>query len=96
MAVHNATPQEESATLRDLVQVLIDGGVLNWGQGYALVSRLDVIDRQLADRDIEASAGLFQTFINQAQEFVSAGILTVAQGDPLIDDAQNAIDQLNI
>ena len=37
----SATPQEESATLRDLVQVLIDGGVLNWGQGYALVSGLE-------------------------------------------------------
>ncbi len=96
MAVPNATPQEESATLRDLVQVLIDGGVLNLGQGYALMSRLDLIDRHLADRDIEAAAELFQAFIDQVQEFVRVGILTVVQGHPLIDAAQNAIDQLNI
>ncbi len=92
----SATPQEESATLRDLVQVFIDGGVLNWGQGYALVSRLDMIDRHLANRDIEAAAGLFQACIDQVQEFVSAGILTGAQGHPLTDAAQNAIGQLNI
>ena len=95
MAVPNATPPEEPAILRDLVQALIDGGALNLGQGYSLLSGLDVIDRQLADRDIEAAARLFQAFINQVQAFVSAGILTVAQGQPLIDDAQNAVDQLN-
>ncbi len=95
MTKEAATPQEESATLRDLVLVLIDGGVLNLGQGYALASRLDLIDRHLADRDMEASAGLFQTFVDQVQEFVSAGILTVAQGNPLTDAAQNALDQLN-
>ncbi len=77
------------------MQALIDGGALNLGQGYSLLSELDVIKRHLANRDIEAAAGLFQAFINQVQAFVSAGTLTVAQGQPLIDDAQNAIDQLN-
>ncbi len=96
LALPNATPQEESAILRDLVQALIDGGALNLGQGYSLLSELDVIDRHLADRDIEAAAGLFQAFVDQVQTFVSAGILTVAQGQPLIDAAQNAIDQLNV
>ena len=94
MAVRNATPQEESAILRDLVQALIDGGVLNLGQGYSLVSRLDQIDRQLGDREREVSAGLFQAFVSQVQEFVSAGVLTVAQGDPLIEAARNANDSL--
>ena len=92
--VRNA--QEESAILRDLVQALIDSGVLNLGQGYELVSELDAIDRHLADRDIEAAAGLFEAFINEVQTFVSVGTLTVAQGKPMIDDAQNAIDQLNV
>ena len=96
MAERNATPQEESAILRDLAQALIDDGALNLGQGYALVSKLDMIDGQLADRDIEAAVELFQAFIDQVQTFVSAGTLTVAQGPPLIDAAQNAIHQLNV
>jgi hypothetical protein len=94
LAVPNATPQEESATLRDLVQALIDGGVLNLGQGYSLVSRLDLIDRHLGDHDLEASAELFQAFVSQVNEFVSVEIFTVAQGAPLIAAAQNASDSL--
>ena len=96
LAVRHATPQEESAILRDLAQALIDGGALNLGQGYALLSELDLIDRHLANRDIEAAAGLFQEFSNQVQVFVSAAILTVAQGQPLLDAAQDAFDQLNV
>jgi len=96
LAERNATPQEESAILRDLAQALIDDGALNLGQGYALVSKLDMIDRQLADRNIEAAAELFHAFIDQVQTFVGVGTLTVAQGPPLIDVAQNAIDQLNV
>ena len=91
LAERNATPQEESAILRDLAQALIDDGALNLGQGYSLVSKLDMIDGQLADRDIEAAVELFQAFIDQVQTFVSAGTLPVAQGPPLIDAAQNAI-----
>ena len=75
-----------------LAQALIDDGALNLGQGSALVSKLDMIDRQLADRNIEAAAELFHAFIDQVQTFVGVGTLTVAQGPPLIDVAQNAID----
>ena len=81
--------------LHDLVQALIDGGALNLGQGYSLLRKLDVIERHLADRNIETAAGLFQAFIDQVQTFVSDEILTMAQGQPLIDGAQNAIDQVD-
>ena len=87
LAVRNTTPQEESAILRDFAQALIDDGSLNLGQGYALVSKLDVIDRQLADRDIEDAAELFHAFIDQVQTFMSAGTLSVSQGPRLIDAA---------
>ncbi len=96
MAGQSATPREESATLRDLAQALIDGGVLNLGQGYALVSKLDKIDRYLADREREDAAELFQAFIDQVQAFLSDGIPIVDQGQPLIAAAENAIDQLKV
>ncbi len=83
-------------TLRDLAQALIDGGVLNLGQGYALVSKLDKIDRYLADREREDAADLLQAFIDQVQAFLSDGIPIVDQGQPLIAAAQNAIDQLKV
>ena len=57
LAVRNATPKEESAILRDLAQALIDGGALNLGQGYSMLRKLDVIERHLADRNIETAAG---------------------------------------
>ena len=91
-----ATPQEETAILGDLLQPLIDNGALNLGQGNALLSKFDAIDRQLERGNIEAAAGLFQAFINQVQAFLNAGLLTLAQGQPLIDAAENAIDQLNV
>jgi hypothetical protein len=94
LAIHSATPQEGSTTLRELVQALIDGGVLNLGQGYALVSYLNKIDRHLGDREKEEAAELFQAFIDQVQGFMSEGLPTADQGQPMIDAAQNAIDQL--
>ena len=59
LAVRNATPQEESAILRDLAQALIDGGALNLGQGYALLSEPDLVDRHLANREIDAAQDAF-------------------------------------
>lgn len=96
VSTRSATPQEETLILRELLQVSISNGVLDLGQGNALLSKLDVIDRQLEKGNIESAAGLFQAFSNQVQAFVSAGILRVGQGQPLIDAAQNAIDQLNV
>jgi hypothetical protein len=92
--VHKA--QEASAILRDLVQALIDGGMLNLGQGYALTSRLDAIHHDLADRDIEDAARLFEALISEVRTFVNEGTLTADQGQPLIDGAQNALNQLNV
>ena len=77
--------QEKAAVLRDLVQGLIDFGALNLGQGYALMSDLNGIDRNLADREHEAAAELLRRFITQVQRFVKVGTLSVTQGQPLIE-----------
>ncbi len=92
MAIRDA--QEKTAILRDLVQELIDFGALNLGQGYALVSKLDQIDRDLADREIEAAAELFQSFIDHVETFLNNGTISVTQAQPLVDAAQGAMDQL--
>ena len=36
-----------------------------------------------------------KAFINQVGAFVNAGILSPAEGQPLIDDAQDIIDSIN-
>ena len=36
-----------------------------------------------------------KAFINQVSAFVNAGILSPAEGQPLIDDAQDIIDSIN-
>ncbi|MBW3540365.1 MAG: hypothetical protein KY476_08850 [Planctomycetes bacterium] len=76
------------------VQALVAGGVLNHGQGNALLVKVQAAIQQL-DNDNEAPAiNQLQAFINQVNDFIGSGILTAAQGQPLIDAAQAVIDQL--
>jgi hypothetical protein len=65
------------------VGVLVATGVLNPGQGGALIAKLD-----------KGTRHNLNAFINQVSAFISAGILTQQQGEALIDAANQIIASL--
>jgi hypothetical protein len=73
------------------VEALVAAGVLNHGQGNALLSKLWNILAKIANGNIGAAINQLGAFINQVEDFVFEGILTPEQGAALIDAAQDII-----
>ena len=68
------------ATLADLVaavETLVAAGLLNKGQGTALIKKLE--------------RGLVRPFVNQVTDLVATGVLPPAEGQALIDAANSII-----
>lgn len=89
------TPVEQVETIADQVGVLVGDGVLGQGQGNALTAKLDAATKQLNKGHTHAAINLLQAFIKKCEAYVAAGILTAAQAQPLIDAAQDLIDELS-
>ena len=70
---------------------LVDAGVLNGGQGNALISKLVNAQARLGKGQSNAAVNQLQAFINQVEDFVADGILTAEQGAALIAAAEDII-----
>jgi hypothetical protein len=76
------------------IEQLIDDGTLNRGQGNALLNKLSVAIKKLDQEKDKVAINLLHALINQVSEFVADGILTPAEGQPLIDAANQIIATL--
>jgi hypothetical protein len=80
--------------LIDYIENLVDDGVLNGGQGNALIVKLlNALDKFEKDQT-KAAANQLEAFINQVEDFVADGILTPEQGAALIAAAEDIIGTL--
>ena len=89
-----ATPEEEITILHAAVNDLVTAGALSPGPAKALATTLDAATRLLNQGNTAGAARLLHAFINQVRAFIQAGVLPTADGQRLIDAAQNAINQL--
>ena len=89
------TPQEQTELLIEEVQMLVTAGVLNPNQQNALTTKLNSAMQQLDMGNINAATNKLQAFINQASAFINAEILSPEQAQPLIDAANDIINELN-
>jgi hypothetical protein len=87
------TPSQGAAGPIDQVRALMPG-TLDSGQGNALISKLQEAIRKI-DRGNVAAINQLQAFINQVNSLISDGVLTAAQGQPLIDTANDIIAALS-
>jgi len=83
------TPQEGTEGLIVQVQALVPGS-LNYGQGNALIAKLEAAIQQLDQGNFAAAIHQLGAFINQVNALIATGELLSDEGQPLIDDA-NAI-----
>jgi len=86
---------EDLIDLIDEVEDLVTAGVLNQNQGTALTATLTAAIAQLSPPpNVTAAVNQLQAFILQVSAFITAGILSPAEGQPLIDAAQAIIDDI--
>jgi len=84
------TPREGTEGLIVQVHSLIARGALSQGRGNALIAKLDGAIKQLEKGKTKTAVNELQAFINQVNAMINSGVLSPAEGQPLID-AANAI-----
>jgi probable HAF family extracellular repeat protein len=89
------TPAGEIAFIGAATQDLVSAGKLSQGQATSFLAKLNAATRQLNGGNVQAAKNILQAFIQQVQSFIADGILSAADGQPLIDAAQSAINQLS-
>ena len=76
--------------LEDLVQAvqaLVAKGSLNQGQGRSLQAKLVAAIHQIDRGNTGAASNQIGAFMNQVTSFMSTGVLSTAEGQPLHDTA---------
>jgi probable HAF family extracellular repeat protein len=86
------TQQDPIEELKGEITQLVDGGVLNEGQGISLMAKVESAERKYDQGRTNSAVRKLRAFINQVEDFVDTGVLTVEQGDDLIGLAEDTID----
>jgi len=76
------------------VETLVNDGVINNGNGNALILKLENAANKIDNGNTNAAANQLNAFINQINDFVDSGKLTSQQGQDLVDAIQAIIDSL--
>lgn len=85
------THVESIEDLRADVQALKDAGALNKGQANGIDNKLESAIKKLNQGNPAEAIVKLNEFITQANNFVTDGVLTAAQGQALIDAANRII-----
>ena len=72
----------------------MDNGVLNKGQGNALIQKLENALRMLGQEKTPATCGQLQAFVNQVEAYTRTGVLPEDIGLELINTANSVIGEL--
>jgi hypothetical protein len=88
------TPLQRIAFLKNKVTQLVDSDVLSRRQGRALTRNLNKAINRLEGGNEEGAINQLQGFIEEVNQLIAAGELTVAQAQPLLDLANSIIDQI--
>ena len=84
-------PEQRIGFLANHVARLVTNGVLNQGQGNALVVKLQGALEKLAVGETESAMNKVTAFINQVDAFRDAGILSEAQSGSLLAIARDVV-----
>jgi hypothetical protein len=89
------SPQDAIDEIITEVEELVADGILNKGQGNALISKLKNAIKKIDQGNIKAATNILYACINQINAFIDTGILTPEQGQQLIDAIEYIIDVIN-
>lgn len=88
------TPSASLDDLIDDVGQLQTNGALNYGQAYSLVNKLNMAKALVEDGKTSIAIHHLDAFVHEVESLIADGVLTQAEGQPLISSTQALIDQL--
>jgi len=93
VTIHVSAPstQDQINLLTEQVNALVSSGVLNEGNGNALISKLDNALSSFNNSNNTAGVNQIEDFIHKVDAFLNSGKLTDAQAQSLIDAADDII-----
>jgi hypothetical protein len=86
---------ETPLSLIDEITTLIDDGILNIGQGNALISKLENALAKINQGNLNAACNILQAFINQIHDLINTGVISQEEGEKLIIIANNIINNIS-
>ena len=89
------TAQEAAQDVIGQIETLLADALLNEGQGKSLTRKLKSAIRKLDQEQEKVAVNILNAFINQVNSLINAGVLSAADGDPLISAVQNIVDSLS-
>jgi hypothetical protein len=92
--VNELTPAQQFLNLHGMVTALFNTGTMTKMQEGRLHRELDAAERQYNKGNIVGAESELQMFIAVVNDYINTGILTVQEGQPLIDAAQDLIDSI--
>jgi hypothetical protein len=92
IAVTAPSVQDQIAQLTEQVNALVSSGVLSEGNGNALISKLSNAATSFTNSNNNAGINKIEAFIHQVNAFLSAGSLTSAEAQSLVDAADEILD----
>jgi hypothetical protein len=92
--VNDQTPTQKFVNLNNLVITLRNSGDLNNMQANKLLKDLDAAQKAYNKGNIALAESNLQLFINKVQGYINTNVLTSAEGQPLINAAQDLIDSI--
>lgn len=85
---------EETGDLADAVTELVSAGALKAGQGTSLISKLNQAITKIKAGQTNVACNLLKAFIAEVASLIDEGVLSVSEGQPLIDKAENIQEEL--
>ncbi|HEY2976233.1 MAG TPA: FG-GAP repeat protein [Pyrinomonadaceae bacterium] len=85
---------DDFGALADQVEALVAEGILNGGQGNSLLAKLHAALRQVDRGNTAAAINQLQAFIHEVQALIESGVLPAAEGEPLIEAAEQLLERL--
>jgi hypothetical protein len=82
--------------LIDEIEALVAAGILNEGQANALIVKLENVIENLDKDKPKVALNNLNAFINQVQDFINEGVLTLEEGQPFIEATEAIIYQIRI
>jgi len=92
--VNEQTPTQKFVNLNNMVISLRNSGDLNNMQANKLLKDLDAAQKAYNKGNIALAESNLQLFINKVQGYINTNVLTSAEGQPLIDAAQDLINSI--
>lgn len=83
------SPAEQITNLVDQIQIHVDDGVLNPGQGNALTKKLEHIGERLDAGQTNPAVNNLKAFTNQVSALIESGVLTPQEGQSLLRAAED-------